>query len=315
MESQDLSIGIDVSKHQLDYTSHDRCSQQGQVSNTPSGIAALSEALRALAPERIVIESTGGYERAAARALADAGLPVVVVNPRPVRHFAKALGILAKTDTLDAAVLAQYGATLKPKPRATRSDEEQAMADLMARRRQLFSMIVMEKNRLAAPVRALTRRIEAHIRWLEREANSTDALLDAWIAADPERNAQARILESVPGVGSVVAKNPDDRSPRTRPSRQAHALGAGRRCALQSRQRLGARKAPCAFRTRLDPRDPLHGGAHRQPFQPRAEGLLRAPTRRRQAEEARPHRRRPQAADHPQCDGPKSHDVGSTVMS
>ena len=205
MESQALSIGIDVSKHQLDYASQDRA-HQGQVSNTTPGIAALIKALVALAPERIVIESTGGYERTAARALADAGLPVVVVNPRPVRHFAKALGILAKTDTLDAAVLAQYGATLKPVPRAPRSDEEQAMADLMARRRQLFSMIVMEKNRLAAPVRALARRIEAHLRWLEREVKATDALLDQWIAADPERTAQLRILESVPGVGAVVAK-------------------------------------------------------------------------------------------------------------
>jgi transposase len=205
MESQGLSIGIDVSKHQLDYASHDRA-HQSQAPNTAAGVAALVDALRALAPERIVVESTGGYERAAARALADAGLPVVVVNPRPVRHFAKALGILAKTDTLDAAVLAQYGATLKPIARATRTDEEQAMADLMARRRQLFSMIVMEKNRLAAPVRALARRIEAHVRWLEREVKSTDALLDEWIAADPERSAQARILESVPGVGAVVAK-------------------------------------------------------------------------------------------------------------
>jgi transposase len=88
------------------YASHNR-EHQSQVPNTAAGVAALVDALRALAPERIVVESTGGYERAAARALADAGLPVVVVNPRPVRHFAKALGILAKTDTLDAAVLAQ----------------------------------------------------------------------------------------------------------------------------------------------------------------------------------------------------------------
>jgi transposase len=205
MQPSGPSIGIDVSKHQLDYASHDR-SQQGQQPNSAAGIAALSDALQGLAPERIVVESTGGYERALARALADAGLPVVVVNPRAVRHFAKALGILAKTDRLDAAVLAQYGATLKPEPRAARSDVEQALADLMARRRQLFSMLVMEKNRLAAPVRALTRRIEAHIRWLEREVKSTDALLDQWIAADPERTAQLRILESVPGVGAVVAK-------------------------------------------------------------------------------------------------------------
>lgn len=205
MDPHRLSIGIDVSKHQLDYAAHDR-THQGHASNTAAGVTALVETLRALAPERIVVESTGGYERTVARALADAALPVVVVNPRAVRHFAKALGVLAKTDTLDAAVLAQYGATLKPQPRATRSDAEQAMADLMARRRQLFAMIVMEKNRLAAPVRALTRRIEAHIRWLEREVKSTDALLDAWIAADPERSAQVRILESVPGVGTVVAK-------------------------------------------------------------------------------------------------------------
>lgn len=205
MDPQGLSIGIDISKHQLDYASLGRA-HHGQAANTAVGIAALVETLRALGPERIVVESTGGYERALARALADAGLPIVVVNPRPVRHFAKALGILAKTDTLDAPVLAQYGATLEPKPRVLRSDEEQAMADLMARRRQLFAMIVMEKNRFAAPVRALARRIEAHIRWLEREVKATDAMLDAWIAADPERSAQARILESVPGVGSVVAK-------------------------------------------------------------------------------------------------------------
>jgi transposase len=205
MESQGLSIGIDVSKHQLDYASHDR-RQQGQFPNTAAGFAALIESLAPIAPERIVIESTGGYERALARALADAALPVVVVNPRAVRHFAKAIGVLAKTDRLDAAVLAQYAATLKPEPRARRSDEETAMADLMARRRQLFSMVVMEKNRLAAPVRALARRIEAHIRWLEREVKATDALLDEAIAADPDRSARFRILESVPGVGAVVAK-------------------------------------------------------------------------------------------------------------
>ena len=141
-----------------------------------------------------------------ARALADAALPVVVVNPRTVRHFAKAIGVLAKTDRLDAAVFAHYAATLRPEPRARRSDEEHAMADLMARRRQLFSMIVMEKNRRAAPVRALVRRIEAHIRWLEREVKATDALLDEAIAADPDRSARLQILESVPGVGAVVAK-------------------------------------------------------------------------------------------------------------
>ncbi len=113
MESQGLSIGIDVSKHQLDYASQDR-SHQAHVPNTAVRHRCVDRgASSVFDPERIVIESTGGYERAAARALADAGLPVVVVNPRPVRHFAKALGILAKTDSLDAAVLAQYGATLE----------------------------------------------------------------------------------------------------------------------------------------------------------------------------------------------------------
>lgn len=205
MQISGPSIGIDVSKHPLDSASHDRLHRQ-QLPNTPAGIAALTDILQVLAPARVVLESTGGYERAAARALADAGLPVVVVNPRSVRHFARALGILAKTDALDAGVLARYAETLKPVSRAARSEQEQAMADLMARRRQLFSMIVMEKNRLAAPVHALARRIEAHIRWLEREVKATDARLDEWIAADPERTAQLRILESVPGVGAVVAK-------------------------------------------------------------------------------------------------------------
>jgi transposase len=104
MESQPLSTGIDVSKHQLDYASNDR-RQQGQFPNTQAGIAGLIDARAPLAPERIVVEATGGFERALARARADTALPVVVVKPRAVRHFAKAIGVLAKTDRLDAASL------------------------------------------------------------------------------------------------------------------------------------------------------------------------------------------------------------------
>lgn len=200
-----FSIGIDVSKCHLDYAASDDTSR-GTVDNTADGIAALVSTFSDLLPERIVVEATGGYERAVTRALANAGLEVVVVNARPIRHFATALGITAKTDTLDARVIARYAQTVKPKARLRRTVDDETMAAVMARRRQLFAMIVMEKNRLASPTRALAVRIRAPLRWLEQEVARADETLEHWIAADLARSERARILQSVPGVGPVVAR-------------------------------------------------------------------------------------------------------------
>ena len=205
MEPLTFSIGIDVSKHRLDYATSDG-SARGTVDNTADGIGSLVSVLLRLSPTRVVIEATGGYERAVARALADAGLEVVVVNARPIRHFATALGISAKTDTLDAHVIARYADSVRPKARPRRTVDDEAMAAVMARRRQLFAMVVMEKNRLASPTCALVARIRAHLRWLEQEIARTDSLVDRWIVSDPGRAERVRILKSVPGVGPVVAK-------------------------------------------------------------------------------------------------------------
>lgn len=205
MEADCIAIGVDVSKHRLDFATLGS-QQRGSEPNTASCIAALAKTLAAIGPHRIVLEATGGYERAIARTLFDAGLPVCVINARQIRHFAKALGVTAKTDSINAEVLARYAAMVCPPLRPLKAENEQEMADLMARRRQLFTMIVMEKNRLQALSRAQAIRIAAHVRWLEREVARVDRDLDRWIAADPERVETDAILQSTPGVGAVVAR-------------------------------------------------------------------------------------------------------------
>jgi len=205
MEADCIAIGIDVSKHRLDFATLGS-QQRGSEPNSVSGIAALAKTLAAIGPHRIVLEATGGYERAVARTLFDAGLPVCVINARQIRHFAKALGVTAKTDSIDAEVLARYAAMVCPPLRPMKAENEEEMADLMARRRQLLTMTVMEKNRLQAPSRTQAIRIAAHLRWLEREVARVDRDLDRWIAADPERVATDAILQSTPGVGAVVAR-------------------------------------------------------------------------------------------------------------
>ena len=205
MNEDRIAVGVDVSKHRLDFAVLGS-QARGSEPNSASGIAALVKSLTEIGPHRIVLEATGGYERAAARALFDAGLPVCVVNARQIRHFAKALGITAKTDSIDAQVLARYAAMVCPPLRPLKAESEQEMAGLVARRRQLFTMIVMEKNRLQAPSRTQAIRVAAHLRWLEREVARIDRDLDRWIAADSERVETDAILQSVPGVGAVVAR-------------------------------------------------------------------------------------------------------------
>lgn len=205
MEADCIAIGIDVSKHRLDFATLGS-QQRGSEPNTLLGIAALAKTLAAIGPHRIVLEATGGYERAVARTLFDAGLPVCVINARQIRHFAKAIGVTAKTDSIDAEVLARYAAMVCPPLRPMKAENEEEMADLMARRRQLLTMTVMEKNRLQAPSRTQAIRIAAHLHWLEREVARVDRDLDRWIAADPERVETDAILQSTPGVGAVVAR-------------------------------------------------------------------------------------------------------------
>lgn len=202
-----LSVGIDVSKREL-VLAVDPTGERWTSGTTPLAIGAVVARVRALAPAIIVIEATGGYERSVVAALAAAELPVAVINPRQARAFAQAVGRTAKTDAIDATVLAALGARLEVTPRPLADAATQALAALMARRRQLLEMIGMERNRLeqAPPTGPLTRELRRHIRWLERRVDDLDDEIGASIAAHPTWRAQEDLLRSVPGIGRTTAR-------------------------------------------------------------------------------------------------------------
>ena len=195
-------VGIDVSLTRLDIAL-----RPGASSSHPhdeSAIAAVVEQLRALSPTLIVLEATGGMEIPLTSALATAGLPVVVVNPRQVRDFAKASGHLAKTDALDAQVLAQFAEVMRPQLRPLPDAETRALAALLTRRRQLVEMLTAEKNRLLRAAAPIRKRVRAHIAWLERELEHTNTELAEAIRHSSVWREKDELLQSVPGVGPVL---------------------------------------------------------------------------------------------------------------
>ncbi len=178
-----MNVGIDVSKHSLDWTSGSKGKLQ-HTRNEPRAIAHLLRRMAELDPERIVVESTGGYERPVVQKLAEAGLPVVVVNPVRVRRFAEGLGLLAKTDAADAQVLALYGEKAGPPIRPIPMGRSRLLADLIARRRQLVSILVAEKGRREAAPRAAQASITRILRALEREVDGIDQRIQKAIEDD-----------------------------------------------------------------------------------------------------------------------------------
>ncbi len=197
-------VGIDVAKAYLDIAVRPTHAHW-RAANTEDGIAGLTERLRTLQPALVVLEATGGYERTVTAALAVAGVPVAVVNPRQVRDFAKATGTLAKTDTLDADALAHFADAVRPEPRALPEAAAQALDALLVRRRQLVNMLVAEKNRLQAAMAPVRDRVARHITWLEQELADLDDDLDHTIRTSPVWREHDQLLRSVPGVGRVVA--------------------------------------------------------------------------------------------------------------
>jgi len=200
-----ISIGIDVSKLQLDWAAGPEASVE-RVANHRRGIRALVRRLSQLKPDRIVVESTGGYERPLLQALAEAGLGVVLVNPWRVRRFGEGLGKLAKTDAIDARLLAHFGAVADLKSTPVRLGRQRLLADLVARRRQLLAFIVAEKNRVALAPRLVRREIASLIQILERRVARLDRKVDALLGEDPERSQVGELLRSVPRVGPAVAR-------------------------------------------------------------------------------------------------------------
>jgi transposase len=200
-----ISIGIDVSKLQLDWAAGPQAPVH-RAANDRRGISALVRRLSQLNPDRIVVESTGGYEQPLLQALAEAGLAVALVNPWRVRRFGEGLGKLAKTDAIDAQLLAHFGSVVDLKPTPVRLGRQRLLADLVARRRQLLAMIVAEKNRIALAPRALRSEMAGLIQILERRVTRLDHKVDALLAEDPERTRIGELLRSVPGVGPGVAR-------------------------------------------------------------------------------------------------------------
>jgi transposase len=197
-------VGIDVAKAALDIAMRPHGDVR-RVANDEAGIAQLVTQLGQSPPTLIVLEATGGREAPVAAALATAGLAVAIVNPRQVRDFAKATGQLAKPDALDARVLAHFAEVVRPMPRALPDADAQALSALLARRRQVLGMLVAEQQRLETTVPALRLRVEAHIAWLRQERDELDAALRQQIRQSPLWREDDALLQSVPGVGPVLA--------------------------------------------------------------------------------------------------------------
>jgi transposase len=200
----EVTIGIDVAKATLDVWVESE-GTGWTVGNDAAGIAALIERVQARAVRLVVLEATGGYEYAAVAALSLAGQPVAVVNPRQVRDFARATGRLAKTDRIDAQVLARFGVAIRPEPRSLPSVEVQELDAAVTRRRQLLEMLQMERNRRATARGKVARQIEQHIAWLERQVAAIDTELRRLVEASPVWRAKEDLLRSVKGIGEATA--------------------------------------------------------------------------------------------------------------
>jgi len=200
-----LFVGIDVAKDTLDVALRHQ-GEQRHVPNTSEAIAELVTWLHELGATLIVVEATGGYEAPLVAELGVAQLPVAVVNPRQVRNFAKASGQLAKTDRLDAGVLAHFADALRPTPRPLPDPVAQELIALLARRREVIGMRVAEENRLAITrILAIRERIQAHLDWLRQEEKEVDHQIRQHVEASPLWRAREDLLRSVPGVGHTTA--------------------------------------------------------------------------------------------------------------
>ncbi len=204
MNQKGLYIGIDVSKAHLDLAAH-LSGEPWRVINDEAGINAIVTHLREAAPSLVVVEPTGGLELPLTAALGAAGLAVAVVNPRQVRDFARATGRLAKTDRLDAQVLAHFAHAVQPTPRPLPDAQTQELAALLTRRHQLMQMLTAETNRLATTRAPVRERVQEHILWLKQELGDSDRLLGNAVQESPLWRVKDDLLRSVEGIGPVVS--------------------------------------------------------------------------------------------------------------
>jgi transposase len=199
-----IIVGIDISKKRLDVAVLP-ANEQWAVTNAEAEREELAARLKVLEPRLVVVEATGGLEMPIVALLADAGLPVVVTNPRQVRDFAKAKGRLAKTDKIDARLLAEFGQGIEPEVRPLKDAEAQELTALITRRRQLVEMLVQEKNRLSGAPRRLQRDIKEHIEELKRRLARLNVDISNAVKSSPLWREQDSLLRSVPGVGVLLS--------------------------------------------------------------------------------------------------------------
>jgi len=210
---KEIYIGIDVSKDTLDVAIYGD-KQHLSFANDEAGITKIVSKLRQLDPELVVLEATGGFEVALAAELGVAKIPTAVVNPRQIRDFAKSVGMLAKTDILDARIIARFAATIQPTPHPMPDAEAQELGAITSRRRQIVTMITAEKNRLGTASKIVKPRIRAHINWLEKELNDVNRNLRQKVKDSPNWREKDELMQSVPGVGhnlsiTILAELPE----------------------------------------------------------------------------------------------------------
>jgi len=198
-------VGIDVSKDRLDV--HVQPTGEAfAVARDGEGLASLVARLKPLAPHVVAVEATGGFEMTVAAAIAGAGLPLAIVNPAQVRHYAQALGRRAKTDRIDAEVIARFAAAVRPEPRPLPDEATQALADLVTRRRQIIAMMVAERQRATRLPKRLKRSCERVVRVLEKELAALDQDIDTTVRGTPAWRVKEDLLASVIGIGTITAR-------------------------------------------------------------------------------------------------------------
>ncbi len=199
-------VGIDVSKDRLDVAVLPD-GGRWSVGNNEEGVHSLVERLKGLGPALIVLEATGGLEILATASISSTGLPVAVVNPRQARDFAKATGKLAKTDAIDAALLALFAQRIRPEPRQIKTPDQQELSALLARRSQLITMLVAEKNRFSSAPGGIRPDIKEHIVWIEKRIKLGVGNLEKLVKKSPVWREKDALPRSVPGVGPVLSLN------------------------------------------------------------------------------------------------------------
>lgn len=204
MEQQGVVVGIDVSKAQLDTAFGAEAAVVG-LANDAAAISQLLERLKALRPSLVVMEASGGYETAAATAIAAAGWRLAVVNPRQVRDFARATGRLAKTDRIDARILSAFGKAIEPQVTSLPDEDAQALQGLLLRRQQLVAMRAQEYQRLEHAQSLMRKNIKKHIDWLDQEIDKLDVDLTAGLRKSPAWRAKDELLRSLKGIGRITS--------------------------------------------------------------------------------------------------------------